>query len=284
MHGLIFVTWEKYLNERFGTLFLHHYREKIGEKVTDRPLANRMYDDETLLAGVGAASGLSQLPAETLLREYGRYFIANGLTGHLCAYILSNVHSSRDLLLAMRDAHARLRRTLDGMVPPLFEYGKPSAPNEIVILYDSDRHLCDVLLGAVEGAAQRYGETVQVQEPSCMKRGDAVCRIVARFTPPTSDPERYRDPARQSQKAAQAFLMKEIWNILPEAGTIDGFTLPEITERLRRYNKVEAALLRPAIMIEALYQMQFSGYATSTSSEPGDTLMGRRYWRVHRHM
>ena len=57
-----------------------------------------------------------------LLREYSRYFIINGLTGHLCSYILSNVHTGRDLLLTMRDAHAHLSRTLEGLQPPLFEY------------------------------------------------------------------------------------------------------------------------------------------------------------------
>jgi hypothetical protein len=35
------------------------------------------------------------------LREYGRYFILNGLTGHLCTYRLAQVHSSHDLLLML---------------------------------------------------------------------------------------------------------------------------------------------------------------------------------------
>ena len=31
MHGLIFVTWEKYLAERFGSSLLNDYRHAIGE-------------------------------------------------------------------------------------------------------------------------------------------------------------------------------------------------------------------------------------------------------------
>jgi hypothetical protein len=31
MHGLIFVTWEKYLAERFGQALLHTYRSSIQE-------------------------------------------------------------------------------------------------------------------------------------------------------------------------------------------------------------------------------------------------------------
>ena len=278
------MTWEKYLGERFGTSFLATYRAAIGETVANLPLANRLYDDEVLLVGVGEAHKLLQMPVETLLREYGRYFIINGLTGHLCAYILTNVHSARDLILAMRDAHARLRRTLDGLVPPLFEYEQPSMTNEVILLYDSPRQLCTVLLGAIEGAAQRYDERVQVQEMSCMKHGAPVCRMIARFSASASDPARYHRAAHEGRKQEQMTLMKQIWTLLPEAGTINGFTLTQIQERLKRYYAINASLLRPAVLVEALYQLQFAGYAMSTSAEPGDTILQRRYWRVHRHM
>jgi hypothetical protein len=51
MHGLIFVTWEKYLTERFGQARLNTYRNAIGESAASAPLASRLYDDATLLAG-----------------------------------------------------------------------------------------------------------------------------------------------------------------------------------------------------------------------------------------
>ena len=52
MHGIIFVTWEKYLAERFRGGVLFKYREAIGETPSTSPLASRVYSDETLLAGV----------------------------------------------------------------------------------------------------------------------------------------------------------------------------------------------------------------------------------------
>ncbi len=172
MHGLIFVTWEKYLAERFGSMLLTSYRKMIGETAANAPLASRVYDDATLLAGVGVACQLTHLPADTLLHEYGRYFIINGLTSHLCAYLLTQVHSGQELLVVMRDAHAQMRRTPDSITPPLFEYEiSPLDPNGFILVYDSPRQLCSVLLGAIEGAAIRYGERVQVHEQTCMKKG-----------------------------------------------------------------------------------------------------------------
>src|SRR5690348_17186535 len=138
MHGLIFVTWEKYLAERFGKALLQAYRSTIQETSATTPLASRVYDDATLLAGVAAASHLTRLPPETLLREYGRYFIINGLTSDLCAYLLSQVQSGRDLLLTMRDAHAQMRRTSDALTPPLFDYQFISSePIAFTLLYSS---------------------------------------------------------------------------------------------------------------------------------------------------
>ena len=55
MHGLIFVTWEKYLSERFGKALLQQYRSSIQETVATAPLASRVYDDAMLLAGIQAA-------------------------------------------------------------------------------------------------------------------------------------------------------------------------------------------------------------------------------------
>ena len=146
MQGLIFVTWEKYLAERFGSPLLHTYRAAIGETAATAPLASRVYDDAALLAGVGAASQLTGLPADTLLREYGRYFILNGLTRHLCAYLLNQVHSGAELLLTMRDAHAQMRRTPDALTPPLFRYELlPPHHNHLTLVYDSPRKVCAVL-------------------------------------------------------------------------------------------------------------------------------------------
>src|SRR5579859_2992284 len=122
MHGLIFVTWEKYLSDRFGSKFLDAYRDRIGETAVSSPLASRVYDDATFLAGVGAASKLSQFSADTLMREYGCYFLINGLTSYLCAYLLTKVDSGRDLLLLMRKAHAQMRRTPEGLTPPVFGF------------------------------------------------------------------------------------------------------------------------------------------------------------------
>jgi hypothetical protein len=278
MHGLIFVTWEKYLSERFGSSLFQKYRAAIGETPATSPLASRVYDDAMLLAGVGVACKLTRLPADMLLREYGRYFILNGLTRHLCTYLLSQVHSGRDLLLTMRDAHAQMRRTPDALTPPLFGYEPlASTPNGLALIYDSPRQLCAVLWGAVEGAAERYGERVQIHEAVCMKRGAALCRLEVTFFSQASGPlERLETAEQVAKRNAQHHFANLVLQALPDH---DGRTLLEVQAILQQW-QVSPNQLRPIIVLEALRHLGHVGLVASTANHPGDDLARRRYWRV----
>lgn len=278
MHGLIFVTWEKYLAERYGETFLKDYREAIGETASTSPLASRTYSDEVLLASVRTACELTGVSVDTILWEYGRYFIINGLTSHLCAYLLTRVRNGRDLLLMMRKAHAQMRRLPDGLTPPLFEYQAiSSSPNELSLIYDSPRHLCTLLWGAMEGAAQRYGQRVQVVEVSCMKHGAPVCRFDLRFSTPISRPlEALETPEQIAKRANQQQLANLVLSVLPKEY---GLTLLELQEHLGVW-EIKSDQLRPALLLEALHHLQHAGLVSSTANQPGDNLSNRRYWRT----
>jgi predicted hydrocarbon binding protein len=259
---------------------LSDYRKEIGETPAHAPLASRIYDDATLLAGVATASRLAGVPADTLLQEYGRYFIMNGLTSHLCTYVLSQVQSASELLHAMREVHARLRQTHEGVTPPLFRYEAPAHANEVRLVYDSDRKLCSVLWGAIEGAAERYGERVRIRELSCMKRGGEVCRFIAEFSGPRSDaPSGQTTPEHLARREQQQQLRRRVLSALPGYETVDGATLSDLRELLLKRGDVDAHQLRPAVLLEALQQLQFAGLVKSSANQAGDNLLHRRYWR-----
>ena len=281
MHGLIMVTWEKYLGERFGDELLYRYRKGIDEGVYDAPLTNRVYDDEALLAGIAEASRLTRIPVGSLLYEYGSYFISNGLTRRQCAYLLSQAHSGRDLLLAMRDAHRQMSETASAVAPPLFEYEAVSGAHDgLVVHYDSPRKLCQLLHGAFDGAAALFGEQAQTHETQCMRRGAPECIFLVRFLPlPNSLPtgELHSEVADERWKARRA-LADLVYSALPES---DGVTLPEIQDRLRQQG-AQGNQLRPFLILEAINLLHHAGWATSTAivNDPGDDLATRRYWRL----
>ena len=275
MHGIVFVTWEKYLSEHFRASVLKDYREAIGETAATAPLASRVYSDDALLAGVAAASRITGLPADTLLYEYGRYFIMNGLTRHLCAYLLTQVHNGRDLLLAMHDAHEQMSRIPDGLTPPLFQYESiHNDPQGLILIYDSPRKLCSVLMGAIEGAAERYDDQVYIVERTCMKRGDAVCRFELRFSAPSPEPE--ETPEQKKRHLAQQQFAQFIFALLPAEG---GVTLAEL-QTLLKSRGTSREMTRPALLLEALRHLHYAGLVATSANQPGDDFTHRRYWRA----
>ena len=277
MHGLIFVTWEKYLTERFGGAFLNMYRMSIGETSINAPLASRVYNDATLVAGITIATRLSGVPVATLLREYGRYFMLNGLTGHLCAYLLTRVHSGRELLLMMRDAHAQMRRTPDNITPPLFIYEPLSLdPQEFALIYESPRKLCAVLHGAIEGAAERYGEQVKILERTCMHQGDAVCRFELRFSANRSLLIQQETPEMINKRKMKQQMANLVLSTLP---VTDGITLLELQAILQQRASGPFSF-RLSTLLDALQHLQYAGLVASTANQRGDTLSLRRYWRA----
>ena len=277
MHGLIFVTWERYLAERFGSAFLGSYRVHIGETAEHGPLASRVYSDAELLKGVSVAHQLTRVPAETLLRESGYYFIMNGLTGHLCAYLLTRVHSGRELLLTMHDAHSQMRRTADNITPPLFTYEALSEnPNEFALIYDSPRRLCALLYGAIEGAAARYGQQVKIFERTCMHRGDSVCRFELRFSASSKVPILQETAEIINKRKMQQQLTSLVLSILPGQ---NGITLHEVQSLLQRQTMAPLPF-RLSALLEAVLHLQYAGLAASTANQDGDNLSIRRYWRA----
>lgn len=278
MLGLIFLTWEKYLAERFGEPLVQRYRGAMGEAAAMALVAGRYYDDALLVKGVETASQLAQIPMDVLLREYGRYYIMNGLTGKLCSYLLTGVHSGRELLLAMRDSHARLRTAFEGATPPAFEYAPSPDPQTVVLLYRSERRLCSVLQGSIEGAALRYNEGAQIVERTCMNRGDAVCRFEVRFFPRARTAQD-APPNLEQHQPWQRQLADLILAALPPAGNRTGWTLRDIGALLAAKG-AHAYYQRPAVLLDAVQQLQFAGLIRSSANEEADTMMNRRYWRL----
>lgn len=277
MQGIMMVTWEKYLADRFGNAFLSLYRETLGETAASVPLASRVYDDAQLLAGVTTASQLAHFPVDTLLREYGRYFLLNGLTDHLCAYLLAQVHNGRDLLLMMRKAHAQMKHLPDGLTPPVFGFELlPQATSGLVLIYDSHRQLCPVLYGSIEGAAERFGETAQIFESACMRRGAEVCRFEVNFVRNSAPLPEVQTPQQIAQTRTKQQLADLVLTALPDA---DGLTLQDL-RKLMQHWPISADRLRPSALFEALEHLQFAGLVGSTANQPGDNFGRRRYWRV----
>jgi hypothetical protein len=291
MKGIIFVVWEKYLDDRFGSKFIKDYRSVLGESENNLPITGRTYPDAMLIQGLKTASSMTFLSEDRLMFEYGRYFMLNGLVEYLCGYLLAQAWCGYDLLLLMRDAHAQMRRTPDGLTPPLFEYEVLSDDhNHMILTYDSSRHLCSLLDGCIHGAAERFGERAYTREYECLKRGDPVCRFEVQFEGESwvkrATPEMIeREKQRLSKQGMSNLVLQALPYAVGEALSLNdikrvvdqnqGPYFPEIYKRQRHLNPVHVSQVYSAIA-----KLQQVGLVASTVNRPGDTFENRRYWRA----
>lgn len=257
-------------------------------------MTERTYPDELLVQGLLAASQLSVVTPDRLMFEYGHYFMINGLVEYLCGYLLAQAWNGYDLLLLMRDAHAQMRRTPDGVEPPLFSYEVLSEDhNHMMLTYDSKRKLCSLLDGCIHGAASHFGETVQTKEHSCIKRGDPVCRFEVRFEGESwakrATPEMIK---REKQRLSRQGLSNLILQALPYdlKGSLTltdlhqsvmqnrGAYFPEIYQKQRTISSVHIWQV-----YTALAKLLQVGLVASTVNQHGDDFANRRFWRAPIH-
>lgn len=276
MHGLFLVTWENFLGERFGDALLHAYRIALKEEPATVPLISKAYNDEKLFQGVDMAHKLTRIPTDALLRDFGYFFVINGLTSHICTYLLSRVKNGRELLLTMQEVHARMQGTSNGIPPPFFTC-EPIAGynNSFALIYDSPRQLCPVLHGAIEGAAERFGEKVYILESACKKQGATSCRFEIYYLTQQHRTQPQEPPEVEKKRQERLQLAKIILFALPDR---QGLTILEIRSILQM--QVPPEQLRMNIILEALLSLQYAGLVTSTANHPDDILSNRRYWRV----
>jgi heme-NO-binding protein len=177
VHGLIFTSFRDYLTEAHGA-------EAAAKLFAGEPiyLLSEAYPDERLLALIGRASEASGQDADTIVHDFGVYTAQYTFT-RLYPALFAIAGSSRDFLLTVEDRiHELVRATIPNAGPPQLDVGELDGDG-VSIVYTSPRKLCVLLRGLTEGTALHYGERAEIEEKTCMLRGDPACTFKVRFTP-----------------------------------------------------------------------------------------------------
>ncbi len=138
------------------------------------------YPDEDLFALVEMASRGLQLSPDEMLRNFGRK--AMPLLAERYGALFDGHSGSRTFILSVNDIiHPEVRKLYSGAACPHFHFQQGSE-GRLVVGYRSPRNLCQLAHGFVHGAADHFGETIEVTHELCMKHGDPVCRMGLEWT------------------------------------------------------------------------------------------------------
>ena len=175
MHGLIFASFRDYLLTEHGAEIANHVT--VGEP---QYTLSEAYPDEQFLELLERGCERTGLSRDELLFEFG-IFTAAKTFARLYSVLFKLSPSARDFLLTVETPiHDTVRVSMPDAQPPklaVTDLGKDG----LQIVYTSHRRICAMLRGLVEGTGRVYEETLDVEEPECMLRGDPACRVVLTF-------------------------------------------------------------------------------------------------------
>jgi len=176
MHGVIFNSFRDYLVAAHGraaatAIFEGHPEYGLSEA----------YPDENLARLVDVAAAQTGRSRDETLFEAG-VFVGEATFPGLYPAFYADTGSPREFLLTVEQRiHELVRATIAHAGPPRLDVG-PLGDDGVTISYDSERRLCALLRGLTEGTARHYGQHAEVDEQTCMLRGDAACTLAVGFS------------------------------------------------------------------------------------------------------
>ena len=136
------------------------------------------YPDQDFGKLVSAASYALAMPADDVVLWFGRNALP--LFAEHYPQLFTPHDSTRSFVLTLNDIiHPEVRKLYPGADVPEFDF--EVRDGGVVMGYRSPRKLCSFAEGLLLGAADHYGERLTVEQPVCMKRGDAQCVLEIAF-------------------------------------------------------------------------------------------------------
>ena len=181
MHGLVLSELKRFTEERFGEQMwgLVQQRAGLGDRVY---VTSETYPDSEFAALAGALASRSGADVQALLEQFGE-FIAPTLMHVYKPYIKPEWKTLDTLEHTENNIHRAVRLHDPLAAPPRLKVRRVN-PNEVVIIYESDRKLCSMAKGIASGIAEYFGERIMINELTCMLKGRTNCTITFTKTAP----------------------------------------------------------------------------------------------------
>ncbi|MDS0475309.1 heme NO-binding domain-containing protein [Natrinema sp. 1APR25-10V2] len=181
MHGIILKTLQAFVVDTYGEdAWLSIQREADVEEKVYVPVT--VYPDGDVYEIARTAGELTDQSPRTILTQYGEWVVPALLETY--DLHIDDEWQGLELIANIQQFHTSLRtRDMTTLTTPRIR-SERLEENRVRITYDSDRKLCDIARGAIQGVAKRFDEELVAEERTCMHEGDDACRFDIRRTVP----------------------------------------------------------------------------------------------------
>ena len=175
MKGVINKGIQELVEARFGAEAWEQVKARAG---CEEPFfaVSEDYPDEMTLALAQAAAEVSGWPTETVLVEFGKFWVPHTGRETYPTFFQLAGSSPREFLLNMDRVHEQVTRSMLNAVPPRFSY-KELPDGRLLMHYHSQRGLCAVLRGLILGVGLFFHQELQVRERACSHQGSPHCTM-----------------------------------------------------------------------------------------------------------
>lgn len=181
MKGIIFNLLEDYITSRSGEEAYERLLSRCTLRSKDPLLmvAPGTYPDEDFQEIVRKAAADAGLAEDAFHRAFGRFAIPRMAERY--PDFFAPFHHPKDFLKFTGMVHLVEVKKLytDARVPDFT--CRDTGPGELVLEYTSERRLCHLVEGLIEGVAAYYGVRTEYRQTLCQHRGDRTCEFHIRF-------------------------------------------------------------------------------------------------------
>ncbi|QCW03020.1 heme NO-binding domain-containing protein [Natrinema pallidum] len=172
MHGIILQTLQSFVVDTYGEdAWLSIQEEADIEKRVYVPVT--VYPDGDVYEIARTAGDLTDQSPRTILTQYGQWVVPALLETY--DLHIDDDWEGLELIANIQQFHTSLRtRDMTTLTTPRIRSERVDG-NRVRITYDSDRKLCDVARGAIQGVSDRFDEDLVAEERTCMHEGDDAC-------------------------------------------------------------------------------------------------------------
>lgn len=174
MQGIIFNALEEFVLEAADMEVWNSILASNDLKSGGVYTSGVSYDDEEIVSLATTLCEKLDIPLVDGLKLFGKYLF--GFLLNRGPIELANYPNAQALLENLESVvHRDVKRIHPDAYTPFFIY-KPINENEGELSYTSKRKLCFVAEGLLAGAAEHYGQTVQMTHFECMHNGAESCK------------------------------------------------------------------------------------------------------------
>lgn len=174
MHGIVYFLLQQFVESSWDNATWTSMFETAGlERKTYLP--TDVYPDAEILALVEAGAKVADASEEEVLTAFGRFLAPNLMAIH-GALIHPEWRTLETILNTEEVMHTMVRQSKPGAQPPVLKCVQVD-DNTLQIIYTSPRKLCPLAKGIMQGIADHFGETIRIDDQSCMLNGDFFCSM-----------------------------------------------------------------------------------------------------------